>query len=388
MRIKSAPGKVSKSISSSNGRSKPAVKIVAKASTKPAAKSTLKVVKKALVKVNSKPAAKALAKNTIRTAAKAAPRTTPRSYLGPHATFNTFANASAKEELPIIYVNGRMVPKNQATVSVYDHGLLYGDGIFEGIRVYQGKIFKCGQHMERLWRSAEAIHMKIPLSREAMVQVLRDCIAANGIVEGYIRLLVTRGYGTLGLDPRKCPVAGVVCIADQIQLYSKDKYEKGMGIIVAKRPRTPIACLDPRVKSLNYLNNILAKVEAIDVGCDEAIMLNIDGYVCECTGDNIFVIKNGQVFTPPSDSGILEGITRRFVMDLCTELNIHCNVKNMTPEEVKGADEVFLTGSAAEIIAVTQIDDIRVGTGIEGVVTRRLREAFRVVVGSANVPED
>jgi branched-chain amino acid aminotransferase len=254
--------------------------------------------------------------------------------------------------------------------------------------VYKGKIFKCGQHMERLWRSAEAIHMKIPLAREAMVQVLRDCIEANGIVEGYIRLLVTRGYGTLGLDPRKCPVAGVVCIADQIQLYSKEKYEKGMGIIVAKRPRTPIACLDPRVKSLNYLNNILAKVEAIDVGCDEAIMLNIDGYVCECTGDNIFVIKNGQVFTPPSDSGILEGITRRFVMDLCTELNIPCNVKNMTPEEVKGADEVFLTGSAAEIIAVTQIDDIRVGSGGEGPVTRRLRDAFRAVVTSDAVPED
>jgi len=384
LRIKSAPGQVTKANSPSNGKSKPVAKAAAKAITKPSTKAQLKVVKKALVKTTSKPAAKQSAK----TAAKASPRASTRNFIGPHATFNTFANASAKEELPIIYVNGRMVPKNQATVSVYDHGLLYGDGIFEGIRVYKGKIFKCGQHMERLWRSAEAIHMKIPLSREAMVQVLRDCIEANGIVEGYIRLLVTRGYGTLGLDPRKCPVAGVVCIADQIQLYSKEKYEKGMGIIVAKRPRTPIACLDPRVKSLNYLNNILAKVEAIDVGCDEAIMLNIDGYVCECTGDNIFVIKNGQVFTPPSDSGILEGITRRFVMDLCTELNIPCNVKNMTPEEVKGADEVFLTGSAAEIIAVTQIDDIRVGTGIEGIVTRRLREAFRAVVGSANVPED
>ena len=356
---------------------KPAGKLASRAKTqsKPAAKATpARSAKKLMTKAGS-------ARTTVK-------RSPARTFLGPHATFNAFVDAVPKESKPIIYVNGRMVAKNEAMVSVYDHGLLYGDGVFEGIRIYKGKIFKCGQHMERLWRSAEAIHMKIPVTRQQMVQIMRDCIEANGIVEGYMRLLVTRGYGTLGLDPRKCPIAGVICIADQIQLYSKEKYEKGMGIIVAKRPRTPIACLDPRIKSLNYLNNILAKVEAIDVGCDEAIMLNIDGYVCECTGDNIFVIKNGQVFTPPSDSGILEGITRRFVMDLCTHNNIPCNVKNMTPEEVKGADEVFLTGSAAEIIAVTQIDDIRVGSGGEGPVTRRLREAFRAVVGSNDVPED
>lgn len=378
MRTKAAPSNRSVPANTKAAKAstkKPAAKPNGKSNGKPAAKVQLK----AQAKSTSKPAAK-------RTLAKA-PRTA-KSFLGPHATFNAFASAGPKEEAPIIYVNGRMVSKSQAMVSVYDHGLLYGDGVFEGIRVYKGKIFKCGQHMERLWRSAEAIHLKIPVSREQMVQILRDCIEANGISDGYIRLLVTRGYGTLGLDPRKCPTAGVVCIADQIQLYSKEKYEKGMGIIVAKRPRTPIACLDPRIKSLNYLNNILAKVEAIDVGCDEAIMLNIDGYVCECTGDNIFVIKNGQVFTPPSDSGILEGITRRFVMDLCTETGIRCDVKNMTPEEVKGADEVFLTGSAAEIIAVTQIDDIRVGSGMEGPVTRRLREAFRAVVTNDAVPED
>jgi branched-chain amino acid aminotransferase len=180
----------------------------------------------------------------------------------------------------------------------------------------------------------------------------------------------------------------VICIADQISLYPKEFYQTGMRIIVAKRPRTPIECLDPRIKSLNYLNNILGKVEAIDHGCDEAIMLNLDGYVGECTGDNIFVIKNGKVFTPPTESGILEGITRRFVMDLCADEGIACNVKAMRPDEVKGADEVFLTGTAAEIIAVSQIDDSKIGTGAEGPVTKRLREAFRRVVTSQHVPED
>jgi branched-chain amino acid aminotransferase len=221
-----------------------------------------------------------------------------------------------------------------------------------------------------------------------MVTIMRDCIQANGITDGYIRLVVTRGFGTLGLDPRKCPVAGVICIADQIALYSPDQYEKGMRIIVAKRPRTPIECLDPRIKSLNYLNNILGKVEAIDQGCDEAIMLNLDGFVGECTGDNIFVIRDGKVYTPPTESGILEGITRRFVMDLCADLGVPCSLKNMRPEEVKSADEVFLTGTAAEIIAVTQIDDIKIGSGTEGPVTRKLRQAFRKVVTSEAVPED
>ena len=320
-------------------------------------------------------------------ASKPSPAKT-KSWIGDHSTLHAFTAGIPKGETPIIYVNGRMVPKAEASVSVYDHGLLYGDGVFEGIRVYRGKIFKCGQHMERLWRCAEMIRLRIPVSRDEMVQIMRDCIAANHIEEGYIRLVVSRGYGTLGLDPRKCPVAGVICIADQIALYSKEQYEKGMRIIVAKRPRTPIQCLDPRIKSLNYLNNILGKVEAIDQGCDEAIMLNLDGYVGECTGDNIFIIRNGQVFTPPTEAGILEGITRRFVIDLCTEAGITCNVKSMLPEEVKSADEVFLTGTAAEIIAVTQIDDIRIGSGTEGPVTRKLREAFRKVVTSDHVPED
>jgi branched-chain amino acid aminotransferase len=342
-----------------------------------------------------KPAPKTMPAKPLATkaAAKATAKPAPKGKAAPgaardHATLHAFEAGLPKGEKPIIYVNGRLVPKSQAMVSVYDHGLLYGDGVFEGIRVYKGKIFKCGQHMERLWRCAEMIRLRIPISRDDMVQVMRDCIEANGLQEGYIRLVVSRGYGTLGLDPRKCPVAGVICIADQIALYPPEAYERGMKIIVAKRPRTPIECLDPRLKSLNYLNNILAKVEAIDQGCDEAIMLNLDGYVGECTGDNLFIVRDGRVFTPPTEAGLLEGITRRFVMDLCAEMDIPCTLKSMRPEEVKSADEVFLTGSAAEIIAVTQIDDIKIGHGSEGPVTKRLRSRFRSVVTGAHVPED
>ncbi len=301
---------------------------------------------------------------------------------------------------PMIWVNGRMVPKSQAMVSVYDHGLLYGDGIFEGIRVYRGKIFKCEQHMDRLYACADKIHMKIPISRDEMIAVQRHCIEVNGFQEGYIRLVVTRGFGTLGLDPRRCPVPGVICIADQIRLYAPEFYEEGMRVVVAKRPKTPRECLDPRVKSLNYLNNILAKVEAIDAGCDEAIMLSTDGWVTECTGDNIFIIKNGVVYTPPhttGNSGSLEGITERFVREeLCKMCDVKCVVKEMRLEEVLKADEVFLTGTAAEIIAVNAIDTdgpgtgprIIIGNGKEGPITNRLRKKFREIVTSDHVPED
>ena len=301
---------------------------------------------------------------------------------------------------PMIWVNGRMVPKSQAMVSVYDHGLLYGDGIFEGIRVYRGKIFKCEQHMDRLYACAEKIHMKIPISRDEMIAVQRHCIEVNGFQEGYIRLVVTRGFGTLGLDPRRCPVPGVICIADQIRLYAPEFYEEGMRVVVAKRPKTPRVCLDPRVKSLNYLNNILAKVEAIDAGCDEAIMLSTDGWVTECTGDNIFIVKDGVVYTPPhttGNSGSLEGITERFVReDLCNACNVKCLVKEMRLEEVLKADEVFLTGTAAEIIAVNAIDTdgpgtgprVIIGNGKEGPITNKLRKKFREVVTSDHVPED
>lgn len=312
---------------------------------------------------------------------------------------DVFHVESAQEERPFIYVNGQMLPKNKAMVSVYDHGLLYGDGVFEGIRIYRGRIFKSKQHMDRLYNCAEAIRMQIPISKDEMVAVQRRCIEMNNITEGYIRLVVSRGYGTLGLDPRKCPVPGVICIADQIHLFPKEMYEEGMRVIVANRPKTPIPCLDPRIKSLNYLNNILAKCEAIDHGCHEVIMLNTDGFVTEGSGDNIFMIKDGVVYTTPSDAGILEGITREFVQKtLCPALGLKCIEKNFRLDELLKADEVFLTGSAAEIIAVSQVDQhdgskitkantIGKSNG-EGPLTKKLRAKFREIVTSDNVPEE
>lgn len=297
---------------------------------------------------------------------------------------------------PLVWVNGQLLPKNEAKVSVYDHGLLYGDGVFEGIRVYQGKIFKCRSHMDRLYRCAAKLHLHIPVSPDDMVQIQRDCIAANGIKEGYIRLVITRGHGTLGLDPRKCPVPGVICIADQISLYPPEFYETGMRVIVAKRPKTPVACLDPRIKSLNYLNNILAKVEAIEAGCHEAIMLSQEGWVTECTGDNIFVIKDGKLFTPPPVSGendrfaggLLEGVTRRFVIDeLAPMCDIQVEERMMKLDFLMSADEIFLTGTAAEIIAVPQVDETRISDG-EGELTNKLRMKFREIVTSDAIPED
>jgi branched-chain amino acid aminotransferase len=291
-----------------------------------------------------------------------------------------------------------MVPKSKATVSVYDHGLLYGDGVFEGIRVSRGKIFKCKQHMDRLWRCAEAIRLRIPISRDEMIRVQRECIRANDLDEGYIRLVVTRGFGTLGLDPRRCPVPGVICIADQIRLFPIEQYETGMRVIVANRPKTPVACLDPRIKTLNYLNNILAKCEAIDFGCDEVIMLNTDGFVTEGSGDNLFIIKDGALYTPPSAAGILEGVTRGFVAhELAPLLGLKSVEKNLRLEDVLAADEAFLTGTAAELIGVTQIDQhdgqgkitkaTKLGKG-EGPITRKLRLKFREIVTSDNVPEE
>jgi branched-chain amino acid aminotransferase len=299
----------------------------------------------------------------------------------------TPAPAHAQADRPLIWLDGQMVPRSQAKVSVYDHGLLYGDGVFEGIRVYNKRIFKCKSHIDRLFRSAKAIRLTIPYSAGEIDALMRQCIEANNLTDAYIRLVVTRGAGTLGLDPRKCPRASLFCIADTIQLYPQEWYVEGMKVIVAKRPRVPVECLDPRIKSLNYLNNILAKLEAIDAGVLEAIMLATDGHVTECTGDNIFIIKDGEVFTPPSDCGILEGVTRDFVFTLSRKLGVKCQERMMRIEDVLAADEVFLTGSAAELIAVKQIDEKVVGTGKEGPLTRRLREAFKATVAK-DAPED
>lgn len=322
------------------------------------------------------------------TQTKTAPRTSPTPSTVP---------APAPEDRPIIHVNGKLLPKSQAMVSVYDHGLLYGDGVFEGIRVYRGRIFKCKQHMDRLWRCCAAIRLTMPITRERMVEVMRECIRVNNISDGYIRLVVTRGFGTLGLDPRKCPVPGIICIADEILLFPREMYEQGMRVVVAHRPVNPLECLDPRVKTLNYLNHILAKCEGIDFGCHEVIRLNQQGFVAEGSGDNLFFIKEGVVFTPPAEAGILEGITREFVMDtLCPAVGLKCVEKMFRLDELLKADEVFLTGSAAEIISITQIDQYegtkitsatRISNG-EGPFTRKLRAKFREIVTADNVPEE
>ena len=312
-------------------------------------------------------------------------------------------------EKPLVYVNGRMLPKSQAAVSVFDHGLLYGDGIFEGIRVYRGKIFKCGQHMDRLYGCAEKLYLTIPIDRDQMTQIMRRCITANEIIDGYIRLVVTRGEGSLGLNPYHCPEPGIVCIAAQIQLFSPEQYDAGMRVVLAHRPKTPVACLDPRIKSLNYLNNIMAKCEAIHLSRSlgitepkdqllEVIMLNVEGKVTEGSGDNLFFVKDGLITTPPSEVGILEGITRRFVKEeLCPMLGYSCEEREFEIEELLAADEVFLTGSAAEIIGVREVVEhdgkgsvtkTHTITAGEGPMTNALRTKFREIVTSDSVPED
>lgn len=295
---------------------------------------------------------------------------------------------------PLIWIDGQLLPKSQATVSVFDHGLLYGDGVFEGIRVYNGQIFKCDSHLTRIFRNAEALHMMrqsdegFPYTKADIRRVMEQCVEANGLKDGYIRLIFTRGVGTLGLNPFKCPRPSVICIADQISLYPEEMYREGMRVIVAKRPRTPNRCLDPALKSLNYLNNILAKVEAIDAGCLEAIMLSTDGYVGECTGDNLFIVKGGELLTSPLEVGMLDGITRAFVMrEVAPALGVPVSEKRLRVDDVLGADEIFLTGTAAEIIAVTQVDDTKISRG-EGAMTKRLRLKFRELACGERVPTD
>lgn len=312
------------------------------------------------------------------------------------ATTAATAAEAKMDDKPMVYVNGQMLPKSQAAINVFDHGLLYGDGVFEGIRIYRGRIFKLEQHLDRLYECAGRIRLDLAkhVSRDEMTQIMRKCVEVNELAEGYIRLVVTRGVGTLGLNPFLCPEPGVVCIADQIQLYTDEMYEQGMRVVVAERPRIPVECLDPRIKSLNYLNNILAKVEAIDAGCLECIMLNTDGRVAEGSGDNIFVVKDGELYTPPVTEGLLEGITRRFVIDtLAPMAGVPVNERNLELQEVMDADELFMTGSAAEMIAVTKIgkteEDAHVlGSGTEGPITKALRAKFRQIVTSDNVPED
>jgi branched-chain amino acid aminotransferase len=274
-----------------------------------------------------------------------------------------------------VYLNGKLYDRDKAKVSVYDHGLLYGDGVFEGIRIYNGKVFRHQEHTDRLYESAKHIALEIPMSPGDMMQAVNDTVKANNKIEGYIRLLVTRGPGNLGLDPRSCK-PNVIIIVDDISLYPKELYENGLKIVTASLIRNHPNALNPRIKSLNYLNNILAKIEAIRAGCLEALMLNHKGEVAECTGDNVFVIKHGLLRTPPPDAGILEGVTRNLVIELAKKAGIPFTEATLTRHDIYAADECFLTGTAAEVIAVTECDGRVIGSGKQGAVTKQLRDAF------------
>jgi branched-chain amino acid aminotransferase len=287
-----------------------------------------------------------------------------------------------------IWIDGNFVDSSEATVSVFDHGLLYGDGCFEGIRIYNGRILKLRSHIVRLFKSAAAIRLQPQHSIDEMEEIVREAVAVNEQSDGYIRLVFTRGKGTLGLNPFLCPTPTVFVIVEKIKLYPTEMYEDGMSIVVAKRPRVPIECLDPQVKSLNYLNNILAKIEAIDAGVLEALMLNQNGEVAECTGDNVFIIKDGNISTPPISAGILNGITRRLVInEIAPAIGYKINERTILLEEVMDADEVFLTGTAAEVIGVSHIDEKVVGCGKVGKITHALENQFRKMVAE-NAPED
>jgi len=279
-----------------------------------------------------------------------------------------------------VWINGKLFDKSEAKISVFDHGLLYGDGVFEGIRVYGGNVFRLREHIDRLYESARHILLEIPLSREQMTQAVLDTVKANAKQDGYIRLVVTRGAGSLGLDPQKCSNPQVITIVDDISLYPVEFYERGLHVITASIIRNHPNALNPRIKSLNYLNNILAKIEAVRAGCQEAIMLNHNGEVAECTGDNIFIVKHGVLRTPHMVAGILEGVTRNAILELARAAKITVQEMALTRHDVYSADECFLTGTAAEVAPVVQCDGRPIGNGKPGPVTRQLHERFHQLV--------
>jgi branched-chain amino acid aminotransferase len=278
-----------------------------------------------------------------------------------------------------IYIAGKLVSQEDAKISVYDHGLLYGDGVFEGLRAYSGKVFRLEQHVERLYDSAKAIWLTIPMSPKEMSAAINETVRANDLADCYIRVVVTRGAGSLGLDPNKCSNPQVIIIADLISLYPAELYQKGLEIITVSVMRTNPASLNPRIKSLNYLNNILAKIEGLQAGCIEALMLNHKGEIAECTGDNIFLVRKGVLYTPPIDAGILEGVTRDAVIELAQESDIEVREVPLTKHDVYIADEVFLTGTAAEVIPVVKVDSRVIGTGKPGPMTLELNKQFHAL---------
>ena len=285
-----------------------------------------------------------------------------------------------------IFLDGKYVTEDEAKVSVFDHGLLYGDGVFEGIRLYKGRIFRLDRHLDRLFASAKAIMLQIPMTKEQLVEACCETCRQYKLKDGYIRLGVTRGVGYLGLNPFRCKNPTVFIIADTIELYPEEVYRKGLKLITASTQRTNPAAVNPSIKSLNYLNNILAKIEAVNAGAVEAVMLNSQGHVAECTGDNIFVVRNGKLGTPPTSAGALVGITRQVVMELAAQREIEVSESNLTRYDLTAADEVFLTGTAAEIVPVVSLDGRTIGSGQPGPLTLKLTEDFRKLTCSEGTP--
>ncbi len=285
-----------------------------------------------------------------------------------------------------VYIDGKYFDEAHAKISVFDHGLLYGDGIFEGIRAYNGRVFKLKEHVDRLYASAKAILLTIPLSPAAVTQAVVETCRRNQIRDGYIRLLVTRGIGTLGLNPNRCKRGSVVIIAGKIQLYPEEYYRKGMEIVTVPTVRNLHSALNPAIKSLNYLNNILAKIEANNAGVEEAILLNAEGFVSECTGDNLFLVKEGELLTPPLSAGALYGITRRVVMELAEEEGCRVSEPNLTRYDVFNADECFLTGTGAEIVPVVKVDGRVIGNGRPGVLTKKLVRRYHALTQVSGEP--
>lgn len=285
-----------------------------------------------------------------------------------------------------IFIDGKYFDEGKARISVFDHGLLYGDGIFEGIRAYNGRVFKLKEHIDRLFYSAKAILLSIPMSHADLMAAVVEVCRKNRIHDGYIRLVVTRGPGTLGLNPNRCKNPSVIIIADKIQLYPPELYRQGMEIITVPTVRNLHSALNPAIKSLNYLNNIMAKIEANNAGCEEAILLNAEGFVAECTGDNLFIVKEGQLLTPPLSAGALYGITRRLVMDMAAESGIRVSEPNLTRYDLFNADECFLTGTGAELVPVVKIDGRVIGSGKPGPLTQRLVAQYHALTKVSGEP--
>ncbi|HOL21333.1 MAG TPA: branched-chain-amino-acid transaminase [bacterium] len=286
----------------------------------------------------------------------------------------------------LIYFNGKLIPEEEAKVSIFDHGLLYGDGVFEGIRGYNGRIFKLDEHLSRLYASAKAIMLDVPLEFSELKDAIIQTVRANKLRDSYIRVVVTRGVGDLGLDPEKCKIPTLFVIASKIELYPADIYEKGLDVITAATRRNLTEAINPAVKSLNYLNNIMAKIEANNAGASEALMLNYEGYVTECTGENIFIVSRGNLVTPPVSAGVLPGITRDTVKEIATEIGLEVKEMNITRYDIFTAEECFLTGTAAEIVPVISLDGRIIGTGKPGEITNKIRKEYSLLTASEGVP--